>query len=36
MSGVTIKIPQDIIGIIGRHKNVEKESIMLMAEKYLE
>lgn len=31
MSVVTIKIPQDIIGIIGRHKNVEKESRMLIA-----
>jgi predicted HTH domain antitoxin len=31
LSGVTIEIPQDIMGIIGRHKNVQKESRMLIA-----
>ncbi len=31
MSNVTIKIPYDVINIIGGHKNIEKESKMLIA-----
>lgn len=31
MSNITIKIPYDIINIIGEHKNIEKESRLLIA-----
>jgi predicted HTH domain antitoxin len=31
LSGATIEIPQDILGIIGKHKDIEKESRMLIA-----
>lgn len=31
MSGVTVKIPHDIINIIGARKNLEKESRLLIA-----
>ena len=31
MSNITVKIPSDIVNIIGMHKNIEKESIMLIA-----
>ena len=28
---ITVKIPSDIVGIIGEHKNIEKESRLLIA-----
>lgn len=31
MSNVTIKIPYDVINIIGKHKDIEKESRLLIA-----
>jgi predicted HTH domain antitoxin len=31
LSNITVKIPSDIVGIIGEHKNIEKESRMLIA-----
>lgn len=31
MSNITIKIPHDIINVIGAHKNAEKESRLLIA-----
>jgi len=31
LSNITVEIPSDIIGIIGEHKNIEKESRMLIA-----
>ncbi|MBC8520963.1 MAG: UPF0175 family protein [Candidatus Syntrophoarchaeum sp.] len=31
MSNITVKIPSDIVDIIGEHKNIEKESRMLIA-----
>ena len=37
MSSINVKIPSDIVGIIGKHKNIEKESRMLIAtELYIE
>ncbi len=31
MSNITVKIPSAIVDIIGEHKNIEKESRMLIA-----
>jgi len=31
LSNITVEIPSDIVGIIGEHKNIEKESRMLIA-----
>jgi predicted HTH domain antitoxin len=31
LSNITVKIPSDIVDIIGVHKNIEKESRMLIA-----
>jgi predicted HTH domain antitoxin len=31
LSNVTIKIPYDVINIIGKHKDIEKESRLLIA-----
>jgi predicted HTH domain antitoxin len=31
MSNITVKIPSEMVGIIGAHKDIEKESRMLIA-----
>lgn len=31
LANITVKVPSDIVGIIGEHKNVEKESRILIA-----
>jgi len=31
MSNITVKIPSEMVGIIGEHKDIEKESRMLIA-----
>lgn len=37
MSSISVKIPSDIVGIIGEHKNIEKESrILIVTELYRE